>query len=344
MLRIQGRGLKWNLTQNEKMGGIRNRDPRVTSELRWQPGASPGVIRWTERFGGTVRKRRNSVILLSSTQASEMLNQFQHGNQSRTSLDLGKTETVVSLQEGYVRLSGEAQVSLDNLRRIAKCEDAIFAVRECRVEKVIRFSNTSLRTYKLRPTADWPALEISSILMHRIKGTTPRRDAEAKLRLVSPVQGAVLDTCMGLGYTAILAAFTADSVMAIEKDENVLEMARLNPHSQPLFQDRKITLIHGDATQIIPDFGNATFDIVNHDPPTLSIAGELYADAFYADLLRILKPGGKLLHYTGAPGSRGRRIDLSASVTRRLARAGFANVRNDSETFCVVAARPGRRR
>jgi predicted methyltransferase len=188
------------------------------------------------------------VILLSFTQASEMLNQFRHGNQSRTSLDLGKTETVVSLQEGYVRLSGEARVSLDDLRMIAKCEDAVFAVREGTVEKVIRFSNATHRTYKLRPTADWPALEISGTLMHRIKGTTPRRDAEAKLRLVSPVQGAVLDTCMGLGYTAILAASTADSVTVIEKDENVLEMARLNPHSQPLFQDPKITLIHGDAT------------------------------------------------------------------------------------------------
>lgn len=284
------------------------------------------------------------MILLSSVQASEMLNQFRYGNQSRTSLDLGKTETVVSLLEGYVLLSAGARVSPDDLRMIAECEDAVFAVGEGTVEKVIRFSNATRRTYKLRPTADWPALEISGILMHRIKGTTPRRDAESKLRLVSPVRGAVLDTCMGLGYTAILAASTADSVTVIEKDENVLEMARLNPHSQPLFQDRKITLIHGDATQIIPGFGNATFDIVSHDPPTLGVAGELYADAFYVQLLRVLKPGGKLLHYTGAPGSRGRRIDLSANVTRRLAGVGFADVRPDGETSCVSASRPGGRR
>ena len=283
------------------------------------------------------------MILLSSTQALEMLNQFQHGNQSRTSLDLGKTETTVSLQQGKVRLSCGAHVSLDNLRMIANCEDAVFAVREDTVEKVVRFSNATRRTYKLRPTADWPALEISGILMHRIKGTTPRRDAEAKLRLVSPVRGAVLDTCMGLGYTAILAASTADSVTAIEKDENVLELARLNPYSQSLFQEPKIKLIHGDATQVIPGFGNALFDIVNHDPPTLSIAGELYADAFYAHLLRVLKPGGTLLHYTGSPGLRGRRVDLNASVARRLHRAGFARVRSDRETSCIVAVRPGRR-
>ena len=290
----------------------------------------------------TARKRRISVILLSSMQASEMLNQFQHGNQSRTSLDLGKTETAVSLQEGYVHLSDEAQVSLDTLRMIANCEDAIFAVWNGTVEKVIRFSNVTLRTYKLRPTEDWPALEISGILMHRIKGTTPKRDAEAKLRLVSPVHGAVLDTCMGLGYTAILAASAADSVTAIEKDENVLEMARLNPYSQSLFQEPRIKLIHGDATQVIAGFGNALFDIIDHDPPTLSIAGELYADAFYAHMLRILKPGGKLLHYTGAPGNRGRRIDLNASVTQRLQKVGFVKVHSDSETSCIVAARPGR--
>ena len=279
------------------------------------------------------------MILLSSMQASEMLNQFQHGNQSRTSLDLGKTETTVSLQEGKVRLSCGAHVSLDNLRMIANCEDTVFAVREGAVEKVIRFSNATLRTYKLRPTADWPALEISGILMHRITGTTPRRDAEAKLRLVSPVRGAVLDTCMGLGYTAILAASTADSVTAIEKDENVLELARLNPYSQSLFQEPKIRLIHADAVEVIPGFGAAIFDIVNHDPPTLSIAGELYADAFYAHLLRILKPGGTLLHYS----SGGRRMNLIASVARRLQGVGFAGVRSDRETSCVVAVRPGRR-
>jgi hypothetical protein len=284
------------------------------------------------------------VILLSFTQALEMLNQFQHGTESRTSLDLGKTETTVSLREGCVHLSGQARITLDDLRMVADREDAVFAVRECVVEKVMWFSDATSRTYKLRPTADWPALEISGILMHRIKGTTPRRDAEAKLRTVCPVRGAVLDTCMGLGYTAILAASTADSVTVIEKDDNVLEMARLNPYSRAIFEDPKIKLVSGDATEVVVGLGDATFDIVNHDPPTLSVAGELYADALYVQLARILKPGGRLLHYTGAPGSRGRRIDLGASVSRRLARLGFAKVRIDSETGCILAMRPSGRR
>jgi hypothetical protein len=212
----------------------------------------------------------------------------------------------------------------------------------------LRFSEVTGRTYRLRPTDDWPALEISGILMHRIKGTTPRRDAENKLRLVAPVRGAVLDTCMGLGYTAILAAATASSVTVIEKDENVLELARLNPGSRPLFDAPAgrgaIRLILGDASQVVAGFDDAAFDLVNHDPPTLSLAGELYSNAFYEQLLRVLKPGGRLLHYTGAPGSRARGVDLGASVSRRLQRLGFVQVRRDAGTGCVVATRAGGRR
>ena len=274
-----------------------------------------------------------------------MLDRLRQGDTCRVSLDLGRTETTVSLREGCAVLpaprgeSAESRIRLEDLRRIADCDDAVFAVRAGTVEKVILYSQATRRTYKLRPTEDWPALEISGILMHRIKGTTPRQDAQAKLRLVAPVQGAVLDTCMGLGYTAILAAATAESVTVIEKDPNVLEMARLNPYSQPIFEDPRIGLIEGDATQVVPGFGEAAFDLVNHDPPTLSIAGELYSDAFYAQLLRVLKPGGKLLHYTGVPGSRGGRMDLNASVSRRLQRVGFAKVRSDSETSCILAMR-----
>jgi hypothetical protein len=268
-----------------------------------------------------------------------MLRQLRHGGRARTSLDLGRSETEVTLSEGRVLLTSEIGISLEELRKIAKSEDSVFAVSAGEVEKVIRYSETTRLTYKLRPTVDWPALEISGILMHRIADTTPRKDAEAKIRIVSPVRGAVLDTCMGLGYTAILAASRADSVMVIEKDENVIEMARLNPWSQPLFEDPKIRLIRGDAAEIVPGISDATFNIVNHDPPTLSVAGELYADTFYAHLLRILKPGGKLLHYTGAPGSRGRRVDLNASVSKRLAKLGFTAIRTDAETTCIIASR-----
>lgn len=279
------------------------------------------------------------MILLSSAQATDMLTQFQNGNRARTSLDLGRSESDVSMADDQVIFADGVTMSLEHLRKIEKTEDSIFSVTEEGVDKVIYYSEATRLTYKLRPTADWPALEISGILMHRIAGTTPKADAEAKLRVVWPVRGAVLDTCMGLGYTAIVAASNANSVTAIEKDENVIDMARLNPWSQPLFENPKIHMIHGDAAEIVPGIADAKFDIVNHDPPTLSVSGELYANTFYEHLLRILKPGGKLLHYTGAPGSKVRGVDLNSSVSRRLSKLGFTAVRTDPGTACVVASK-----
>ena len=281
------------------------------------------------------------MILLSATQASAMLAQFVHGTAARVSLDLGRTETAVELQAGRALLPGGEELPVEELRRIVKRPDDIFEVRGGAAVKLIRYSEATRLTYKLRPTADWPALEISGILMHRIKGTTPREDARAKLRLVAPVLGAVLETCMGLGYTALLAAETAVAVTAVEKDGNVVVMARLNPWSQPLFENPRIKLVAGDAAEVVPTLGEARFDIVDHDPPTLSVAGELYSNVFYAALLRSLKPGGRLLHYTGAPGSRVRGVDLGASVARRLKAVGFAAVCADAGTSCLVATRPG---
>ncbi|MDY7011499.1 MAG: methyltransferase domain-containing protein [Planctomycetota bacterium] len=209
-------------------------------------------------------------------------------------------------------------------------------------EKISQFSEVTQRLYTLRPTQTWPALEISGVLMHRIKGTDPKEDAEAKIALISPVRGAVLDTCCGLGYLAILEAKTAESVTTIEKDEMVLEMARLNPYSREIFENPRINLVCGDSAELIRRFGDAAFDIVSHDPPTLSLAGELYSDVFYEQLFRVLKPGGKLLHYTGTPGSRRRRIDIPGSVARRLKKIGFAKVESDKATSCITAKRPGR--
>ncbi|HOX05761.1 MAG TPA: methyltransferase domain-containing protein [Planctomycetota bacterium] len=295
------------------------------------------------------------MMLISATQASSVLGQLRAATQANVSLDLGLTEATVSTAPGGVAFPDGTIVSQEDLRRVAACDDTIFEVAGGAVSKLIRYSEATAKSYKLRPTADWPALEISGILMHRIKGTTPRLDAEAKLRLVAPVLGSVLDTCMGLGYTAILAARTAASVTAVEKDANVIEMARINPHSRQLFHSpgeggglgagsggRRIRVIQGDAAEVLAGMPDGGFDLVNHDPPTLSVAGELYADAFYAGLLRVLRPGGRLLHYIGSPGSRGRGVNLPASVSRRLGRLGFADVRHDQATGCVLARKRGK--
>ena len=108
--------------------------------------------------------------------------------------------------------------------------------------------------YKLHPTMGAPTIEISGILMHRIKGIDPLKDAKQKISAIAPLKGHVLDTCGGLGYTAILAARVAEKVTAVEKDPNVLEIARQNPWSRELFNARNISLIEGDVFQMIQEF------------------------------------------------------------------------------------------
>ena len=67
------------------------------------------------------------------------------------------------------------------------------------------------------------------------------------MRTIAPLSGRVLDTCTGLGYTAIEAAKTAEQVITIELDPTALEVARLNPWSRELFENPRIQQIVGDA-------------------------------------------------------------------------------------------------
>lgn len=279
------------------------------------------------------------MILLSYKQAGRILEQLPRGQDIRVSLDLGRTETLVQARGESVHLSRHDHVSVRDLQTVADNRDAIFAIERDSLQKVIRFSSATQRVYTLRPTETWPALEISGILMHPVKGTDPKRDAESKVALVSPVRGSVLDTCCGLGYTAIIEARTADVVTVIEKDATVLDLARLNPYSRGLFETPRIKLIHGDATEVVPGFEDGSFDIINHDPPTLGMAGDLYADVFYEHLWRVLRPGGKLLHYVGTPGSKHRRIDLATRVAHRLGRIGFTRIRKHKATGCICGRR-----
>ena len=65
-------------------------------------------------------------------------------------------------------------------------------------------------------------------------------------------------------------------------------------------------------------------DAILHDPPRFGIAGELYSQAFYDQLARVLKPRGLLFHYTGSPNKLTSGRDVPREVQQRLTRAGFA--------------------
>jgi uncharacterized protein len=279
------------------------------------------------------------MILLARPAAVDILTASQAGaTRVDASLDLGLSTTPIALDGGAVVFPDGQTLAAAQLRDVADHPDAVYAVMEDQLEKVTWFSAETNKVYTLRATAGWPALEISGILMHRIKGTDPRADAESKIAAVAPVRGHVLETCCGLGYTAIHAARTADHVTAFEIDPNVLDMARLNPYSAPLFQDdRPIDVRNEDVAEAIHELSDAAFDIIIHDPPTLAIAGELYGDAFYRQLLRVLRPRGRLFHYTGDPGSRHRRQDLPGRVADRLAAIGFTGVRREPAALGVSA-------
>lgn len=279
------------------------------------------------------------MILLTRPAATVLREALDRGDAEVTaSLDLGRTTTTLSLEGGRVRFPDRQILGPDSLATVIEHPEAVYTVLDDEVEKVTWFSPETGKVYTLRATDGWPALEISGILMHRIKETDPRRDAESKVEAISPVRGQVLETCCGLGYSAIHAARTATHVTVFEIDPNVLEMARLNPYSAPLFDEHgNIEVVNANVAKAIRDLPDDAFDFIIHDPPTLAVAGELYGDEFYRQLLRVLRPGGRLFHYTGDPGSRHRRQDLPGRVARRLAAVGFRAVRREPRALGVSA-------
>jgi predicted methyltransferase len=283
------------------------------------------------------------VILLTRPAANAIRAELERGAETvSTTLDLGRSEIELPLEAGAVRLPDGQTLSGAGLDVIAGSPESIYTVLDNEPEKVTWFSSETNKVYTLRATSGWPALEISGILMHRIKDTDPKADAESKIAAIAPIRGRVLETCCGLGYSAIHAAESADSVMVFEIDPNVVDMARLNPYSRPLFDDDgNIELRNENVAEAIAQLPDDRFDFIIHDPPTLAVAGELYGDEFYRQLFRVLRPRGRLFHYTGDPGSRTRGQDLPGRVKERLSALRFVRVRREPEALGVSGHKPG---
>ena len=84
-----------------------------------------------------------------------------------------------------------------------------------------------------------------------------------------------------------------------------------------------LTLTQGDITQEISRLATRSVGAILHDPPRFGIAGELYSQAFYHELARVLEAGGRLFHYTGSPNKLTSGRDVPNEVTKRLRQAGF---------------------
>lgn len=267
-------------------------------------------------------------MILSHFQAEQLLEAKKKGLKSiDISLDLNKTKTKIIIEDCAFLFPDNQKIDEAQLKNIIKNDTSCFFIQNNSIIKMQLFSNETNKFYKLVPTKDAPTLEISGIRMHVTKDFTPIEDTKRKIESIAPIKGVVLDTCMGLGYTAILASKKADFVITCEKDENVIEIAQLNPWSKELFNNKKISILKTSIFDEIKVFKSSMFDAVIHDPPRLSLASELYSLEFYKQLFKILKNDGKLYHYTGSPGSRNRRINLAKNVAERLKLAGFKDIK-----------------
>ncbi|AFK22468.1 methyltransferase domain-containing protein [Pyrococcus sp. ST04] len=260
---------------------------------------------------------------------------------NKINVDLGKTSEKINVEvrDGYVFFPDGTRLDIELVKKISEDESTVYFIENGTLYKA---AIAGSHFYKLVPTVP-PTIEINGIRMHRTKDVNPWEDTVIKVNTINPRPGEyVLDSCMGLGYTAIEAARRGAKVITIEKDKNVIELAKINPWSRDLFENPNIKIIQGDSYEVIKEFENEMFDAVIHDPPRFSLAGELYSEEFYRELFRVLKPGGRLFHYVGNPGKRYRRKDIQRGVMERLRKVGFIGVRRIEEALGVVARKPRR--
>ena len=232
------------------------------------------------------------------------------------SLDLDRTMTTVAVDDRGWTWRDTRYPYLDACR-----DRTIYHWTGVAFEPVSRYTRSLI---KLVPT-EWgpPTFEIDGIKMLPTAQVSPYDDAANKVALIQPRGKVILDTCGGLGYFAAWCLQGgAAQVLSYEKNPDVLWLRGLNPWSpQP---GGALTLALGDVAGEIVALPDASVDAVLHDPPRFGIAGELYAQAFYDQLARVLRRKGRLFHYTGTPNKLTSGRDVPGEVAKRLRRAGFA--------------------
>ncbi len=281
---------------------------------------------------------------LFTRETIEIIREFIKGHRKNITLDLGYSY----IEEDEIRYVDE-NICIDNicidLAKISECtktEDRIcvYDIESNSVYPATIFDYTTNKFYKLKylglgvPTT----LEISGIHMHRITDTNPYEDAKLKVLTLRRLKKAiVLDTCTGLGYTAImLRKYGAEIVITSEIDENVISLSMLNPWSKNL-QDKRILTLHCDVVKVLELLPDESITHILHDPPRFNIAPNLYSIEIYREFYRVLKYGGRLYHYTGEPGKH-YKTNLLKGIKSRLEKAGFKVLRWDelSQGFIAI--------
>ncbi|SFW25500.1 class I SAM-dependent methyltransferase [Luteibacter sp. UNCMF366Tsu5.1] len=236
------------------------------------------------------------------------------------SLDLGRSEGVAQLGPTQWQWAGLAYPYPDRLK-----DRTLYYWDGDDFVAVSRFSGSLI---KLVPTS-WgvPTFEIDGIKMLPTSKESPLDDARRKVALVEPRGKTVLDTCGGLGY---FAACCLDAgvgrIVSFEKNDDVLWLRTINPWSpdpDAPSSGGRLQLTHDDVSRAVTTLPDASMDAILHDPPRFGIAGELYSQAFYDQLARVLRRGGRLFHYTGSPNKLTSGRDVPREVEKRLEKAGF---------------------
>jgi len=280
---------------------------------------------------------REPPIVLSGLHLRPATRAYKQGLTVATlSFDLGLTTQEAPLSAAGLALPDGGLLPWAAVAEMEGQETACYTVVGGQAEKITRFSELTNRAYSLMATRAAPTLIVAGFTMHRIVGVDPSQDTKLKMKALGTPRGRLLDTCTGLGYTAIAAAQTAAEVVTIELDPTTLEIARLNPWSRGLFANHRISQRVGDSFEVVQELPDGAFAAIIHDPPTFSLAGELYSGAFYRQLYRVLQRGGRVFHYIGQVEGKFSQ-SLQKGVLRRLADAGFQRVDRVPEAFGLVA-------
>jgi len=236
------------------------------------------------------------------------------------SLDLGRSTDAVELRADNWQWRGQCHPYPPALK-----DRTIYVRDDDGYAPVSRYSGSLI---KLVPT-EWgvPTFEIDGIKMLPTSKMSPLDDARAKVALVELRGKTVLDTCGGLGYFAACCLDAGVArIISFEKNEDVLWLRTLNPWSpdpDAPASGGRLSLTQADVSKAIAAVGDGSVDALLHDPPRFGIAGELYSQAFYDQLARVLVRGGRLFHYTGSPNKLTSGRDVPREVAKRLEKSGF---------------------
>ena len=266
-------------------------------------------------------------FVVSGFHLSEIL---MHQNETfDISLDLGMSKSKITREGNYIIFPDGQKLDMGIIKKANKRGDHdCFLVEKGSLYFIYIFENQT--AYKLyEPHMDYPpTLWINGSVMHTISVSNPVEDSRHKVKVLGEINGEVLDTCFGLGYTAIeLKNAGADKVYTYEISKAVLEIAKVNSWSKEAFSSNKISIHNSDIIPAIRQFPEEKFSFILHDPPNIKINGDLYSLAFYKELYRVIERNGTLYHFVGGGRiPREHKVDYTKGVIKRLYTAGFRKV------------------